>query len=138
MGFHFFWIAILVLAALIVLPKIKEWREQGNAADVPYREMWQKRVFRYSLPMSREEVLERLNNQLGCAGVVYHFDAALLQITLRSDLPDGTVPVTFQLSFENQEMVLTRLTRTTKAGPIQLAMGEFWQKKLSASLICCE
>ena len=100
--------------------------------------MWKKRVFHYRLPISADEAVERLRNQLGCADVAYVFDAAQLQITLRSDIPDGTVPATFQLTFEPSVLIVTRLTRTTNAGRIQLAMGEFWRKKLGAELICCE
>lgn len=138
MGWFAFWLALLVFAALIVVPKIKEWHAQGQAAAVPYREMWQKRTFCYSLPIPAEEAMARLSNQLGCAGMAYVFDPALMQITLRNELPDGTVPITFQLSFTEAGMLLTRLTRTTKAGPIQLAMGAFWQKKLGAKFIRCE
>ena len=137
-GLFAFGLALMALAALIVLPKIRDWHTQGNAANVPYREMWKKRVFHYRLPISADEAVERLRNQLGCADVAYVFDAAQLQITLRSDLPDGTVPATFQLSFAGQEMIVTRLSQTMNAGPIQLAMGEFWRQKLGAEFICCE
>lgn len=111
---------------------------QGCAVNVSYREMWQKRVFRYSLPISVQEAAEGLNNQLGCADVAYAFDASLLQTTLRSDLPDSTVPATFQRPFGGPEMIATRLSRTMNAGTIQLVMDEFWRKKLGASLIHCE
>ena len=138
MGLFIFWVAIMALAALIVIPQVREWLQQGSAVNVPYREMWKKRVFRYCLPMTAEEAVERLRDHRVCAGVAYAFDPALLQITLRSELPDGTVPVTFQLSFEQNMIIVTRLTRTTKAGPIQLAMGEFWREKLSAEFVSCE
>ena len=138
MAWFIFWLAVMTLAALLVLPKIKKWKMQGSAVNVSYKDMWQKRVFRYSLPISVQEAVERLQNQLSCAGVAYAFDASLLQITLRSDLPDGTVPATFQRPFEGQEMIATRLSRTVNAGTIQLAMGEFWRIKLGASLIHCE
>lgn len=137
MGFSVFWLAIMALAALIVLPKIKEWHEQGLEVNVPYREMWQKHIFRYQLPITPEDAIARLSDCMACAGVAYDFDFRQMQITLRSKLPDGTVPVTFQLSFEPGVMVVTRLTRTTKAGPIQLAMGAFWREKLGAEFLRC-
>lgn len=138
MGYFVFWLVLMALAALIVVPKIKEWKEQGSSVDVPYREMWRKRVFRYRLQISVEEAMNRLQDHLSCAGVAYTFDPTQLQITLRSDIPDGTVPATFQLTFEHDMMIVTRLTRTSNAGPIQLAMGVFWQKKLNAEFVNCE
>lgn len=138
MGVAIFWLVLMALAAMIVLPKIKEWQAQGSEVNVPYREMWQKRVFRYRLLISAEEAAERLCDHMACAGVAYDFDPARLQINLRSELPDGTVPATFQLAFEPNLMVVTRLTRTTKAGPIQLAMGAFWHEKLGAEFLSCE
>lgn len=138
MGLFIFWIAIMALAALIVIPQVREWREQGHSVNVSYRAMWQKRIFRYRLLMTAEEAVERLGDQRACAGVAYAFDPALLQVTLHSELPDGTVPATFQLNFEQNMMIVTRLAQTTKAGPIQLAMGEFWREKLDAEFVNCE
>lgn len=138
MAFFLLWLGIMAFAAPIVLPKVREWRAQGDTAGVPYRVMWQKHVFYYRLLITPEEAVNRLLDQAACAGVAYTFDPAQLQITLRSDIPDGTVPAAFQLTFEPGILIVTRLTRTTNAGRIQLAMGEFWQEKLGASLIRCE
>lgn len=138
MGLFVFWLAIMTLAALIVMPQIKEWQRQGQSVQVPYREMWQKHVFRYRLLISPEDAVARLRDQQVCAGVAYAFDPVSMQITLRSELPDGTVPVTFQLTFEPNVMIVTRLTRTMNAGRIQLAMGEFWREILDAEFVSCE
>lgn len=138
MGLFVFWLAIMALAALIVMPQIKEWQRQGKSVHVPYREMWQKHTFRYRLLISPADAIERLRDQRACAGVAYAFDPVSLQITLRSELPDGTVPATFQLTFEPNAMIVTRLTRTMNAGRIQLAMSEFWREKLGVDFVSCE
>lgn len=131
------WLAVMALAALTVLPRMKEQRNQANDLGVNVHQVWKKQVFRYRLPLTPEEVLARLADGLPCAGVAYDFDAETLCITLRSELPDGHVPVQFQLAFAAGEMHLTRLSRTLNAAPVMLAMGGFWREKLGATIEEC-
>lgn len=94
------------------------------------------REFHYRLDMNIEGIWKVMECPNASDALKYRFDKGHSTVTFFSDLPDGTLPITYQMYFEsvdNQTVLkIVQVDHLLEKNRFAQYLNAFWERKLNA------